>query len=242
MHTLVPRSRLEVLHQVTQACTSLPSPSISSSRLRLILLRSQHRMQPEQAQPQQWGMAPCHLPTLAKVTEVLQWPMGWQMGEVGLNQGQLQQLDQLLHNLPMVLSQLLARQQMLGPRMATLQKRAAGWVLGKLLLPGRTQLLSLGTSKRLGMEPWGVASAAGACLRRPPQTRGCPRVSCTARHPAQLPKVSSVWPSNVLRYEMRHFILYNHGTIICDYRKGASMRRGHTHAFNCLRGLVRFKQ
>ena len=151
-------------------------------------------------------MAPCHLPALAKVTEVLQWPVCWQMGEVGLSQGQLQQLDQLLHKLPMVLSQLRAGQQMLGPQMAILQKRAAGWVLGKLLLPGRTQLLSLSTVRQhLGMELWGVASRAGACLRRPPLTRGCPRVSCTARHPAQLQKVSSVWPSNVRRYEMRHF-------------------------------------
>ena len=38
------------------------------------------------------------------------------------------------------------------------------------------------------------------------------------------------------------FHLYNHGTNICNYRNGASMRRGHTHALNCLRGLVRFKQ
>ena len=151
MQTLVPGSRLGALHQVIQTHTSLLSPSISSSRLRLTLPHSQHlqhRMQPEQAQPQQWGMAPCHLLTMAKVTEVLQWPMGWQMGEVRLSQGQLQQQDQLLHKLPMVLSQLLARQQMLGPQMAIPQKRAAGWVLGKLLLLGRTQLLSLNTTKQ----------------------------------------------------------------------------------------------
>lgn len=79
MQTSAAGSRSGALHQVTQACTSLLSPSISSSRLRLTLSHSQHlqhQMQPEQAQPKQWGMAFHHLPTLANVVAILLWHMG----------------------------------------------------------------------------------------------------------------------------------------------------------------------
>ena len=67
------------LRQVIQTCNSLLSPDISSSRLRVTLPNSQHlqhRMQPEQAQPKQWGMAPYHLPTLANVVAILLGHMG----------------------------------------------------------------------------------------------------------------------------------------------------------------------
>ena len=79
MQTSAAGSRSGALHQVTQACTSLLSPSISSSRLRLTLPHSQHLqhlMQPEQAQLKQWGMAPYYLLTLANVIAILLGHMG----------------------------------------------------------------------------------------------------------------------------------------------------------------------
>ena len=69
-------------------------------------------------------------------------------------------------------------------------------MLGKLLLPGRTQLLSLSTIKqRLRMEPLVCGlNGRGMSEETSRLTQGCPRVSCTASCPAQLHKVSSVWP------------------------------------------------
>ena len=206
MQSSAPGSLLGALHQAIQARASLPGASLSSRRLRLALPRSQHLQHLMQAQPTPWGVAPCHQPTLTKLGAVLQWHAGWQMRRSRLSQGQLQQQDKLLHKLPNFISPLLARQQMLGAHMVVLQEMVPVSVLGKLLLLGRIQLLSLSTAKqRQRMEPQGRVSMAGACLRRPQPTWGCPRACSTASHPTQLLKVSLVWPSDWCRFEMRLF-------------------------------------